>query len=135
MAKITGRVVYIYPAVEIPSKTPGNPPFHKRDFVIALQTFDRDTGEAAIDEDNTPILTMTGDRCSQLESVAVGQMVAVTYGLRGRRYRDNDGKEKIITDINVTSVGAMRGGYVPQSPAANQQQDSAAGQQNDDLPF
>lgn len=103
MAKITGQVVYVYPTQQLQSKTTGNQ-FTKRDFVIAVQTFDRDTGEPTIDTENTPQLTITGDRCSQLDNIQKGQMVSVSYSLRGRRYRGDDNKERIITDINVSSV-------------------------------
>ncbi len=102
MAKLTGKILYIYPTQQLTSKS-GNA-FQKRDFVVAMQTFDRDTGEATIDNDNTPVLTLTGDRCSQLDSIKQGDIVTVDFYLRGRRYRDDAGKEKIITDINVSSV-------------------------------
>lgn len=102
MAKLTGKILYIYPTQQLTSKS-GNA-FQKRDFVVAMQSFDRDTGEATIDNDNTPVLTLTGDRCSQLDNIKQGDIVTVDFYLRGRRYRDEAGKEKIITDINVTSV-------------------------------
>ena len=102
MAKITGKILYIYPTQLLTSKS-GNT-FTKRDFVLAMQSFDRDTGEPTIDEGNTPLLSLTNDRCSQLDSVRIGQIVSVDFYIRGRRYRDEQNKEKIITDINVTSV-------------------------------
>lgn len=102
MAKITGKIICIYPTQQLQSKS-GNA-FYKRDFVIAVQSFDRDTGEPAIDESNTPLLSLTNDRCTQLDSVRVGHIVTVDFYIRGRRYRDDSNKEKIITDINVTSV-------------------------------
>lgn len=102
MAKITGKILYIYPAQQLTSKS-GNA-FTKRDFVIAVQRFDPDTGEATIDDTNTPQLTLTGDRSSQLDNIKQGDIVTVDYYLRGRRFRGEDNKEKIITDINITSV-------------------------------
>lgn len=102
MAKITGKILYIYPTQQLTSKS-GNT-FTKRDFVLAVQSFDRDTGEPTIDEGNTPLLSLTNDRCSQLDSVRIGQIVSVDFYIRGRRYRDDSDKERIITDINVTSV-------------------------------
>lgn len=102
MAKITGKIVYIYPTQQLQSKSGST--FQKRDFVVAIQSLDRDTGEPTIDEGNTPVLTITGDRCSQLDSIKPGDIVTVDFYLRGRRYRDEAGKEKIITDINVSSV-------------------------------
>lgn len=115
MAKITGKLIYIYPTQQLTSKS-GNV-FTKRDFVIAVQSFDRDTGEPTIDSENTPMLTLTGDRCSQLDSIHKDQIVTVDFYIRGRRYRDENNKEKIITDINVTSV-RLAGGIAPAIPAS-----------------
>lgn len=140
MAKLSGKVVYIYPTAQLTSKS-GNT-FTKRDFVIALQTFDRDTGEPAIDPDNTPQLTLTGDRCAQLDGVTPGDIVSVDFYLRGRRYRDPESnKEKIITDINVTSVRvtarALRQPETAAAATASEATPAAAppAQSNDDLPF
>lgn len=145
MAKLTGKVLYIYPTQQLVSKS-GNE-FQKRDFVVAMQSFDRDTGEPTIDTENTPVLTLTGDRCSQLDSIAVGQIVTVDFYIRGRRYRDENNKERIITDINVVSVRANGVAMPPSTPTqsapsspaqpANPPQPSAVASQDpaSDLPF
>ncbi|MBD5242082.1 MAG: DUF3127 domain-containing protein [Barnesiella sp.] len=145
MAKLTGKVLFIYPTQQLTAKS-GNA-FSKRDFVLAVQSFDRDTGEPTIDTENTPQLSLTNDRCSQLDNIAVGQIVTVDFYLRGRRYRDEQNKEKIITDINVTSVRpahapittataptpapASAPATAPQQPAPQPQPNS----KQDDLPF
>lgn len=134
MAKLTGKILHIYPTAEIPSKTPGHRPFHKREFVIAVQVFDRDTGEPTIEDDNTPVLAMTGERCSQLDSLIPGQMVTVSYNIRGRRYRDDGGKEKIMTDINVISVSPVRGQATVQSVTAETPQPATAIARQPDIP-
>ena len=118
MAKINGRVIYVYPSTVITSKSSGNS-VTKRDFVIAAQRFDPDTGAPTIDETNTPMLTVVGeDRAAALDGVRPGDMVTVTYGLRGRRYRDSEGRERIITDINVTAVTPQRMA-APQPPSVS----------------
>ena len=152
MAKLTGKILYIYPTQQLVSKS-GNS-FTKRDFVLAMQSFDRDTGEPTIDEENTPMFTLTGDRCSQLDNIQKGQIVTVDFYVRGRRYRDENNKERIITDINVTSVRA-HGAVISSTsatpsapiaeplPPANVQPTDAGGQASgpvgqkavDDLPF
>lgn len=138
MAKLTGRVVYVYPTQQLQSKSTGNQ-FQKRDFVMAVQSFDRDTGEPTIDRENTPQLTLTGDRCTQLDNIVVGQMVSVSYSLRGRRYRDENNKEKIITDINVFSVNPLDVMHQPTQPQSMQPQperkDAQSSDLADNLPF
>lgn len=139
MATIKGRIVYVYPTQQMTSKS-GNQ-FQKRDFVFAVQSFDPDTGESTVDEENTPMLSVTGERCAQLDRFRPGDNISVTYSLRGRRYRRDDGKESIINDIDVRSV---RGEFqpVPSQPVAPPQpapQAQAHPQEkpenNDDLPF
>lgn len=140
MAKITGKVLYIYPAQQLTSKS-GNA-FSKRDFVLAVQRFDPDTGEATIDETNTPQLTLTGDRSSQLDNIKQGDIVTVDFYLRGRRFRGEDNKEKIITDINVSSVRLVATRLIPVTPSPQPTPDEAhetspaqPKDPNDDLPF
>ncbi len=143
MAKITGKIVYIYPTQQLQSKS--GSAFQKRDFVVAIQSFDRDTGEPTIDEGNTPVLTITGERCSQLDNISKGDIVTVDFYLRGRRYRDENNKEKIITDINVTSVRVNTPRLIPvatppqaapvESAATTPATESQPKDPNDDLPF
>ncbi len=144
MAKITGKILYIYPTQQITLKN-GNT-FNKRDFVIAVQSFNRDTGEPTIDESNTPLLSLTNDRCALLDNIKTGQIVSVDFYLCGRRYRDDNNKEKIITDINVTSVRPIGGTSIAAHPLAPEplptsvqatpaKQAASTAPQNDDLPF
>ncbi len=134
MAKITGQVVHVYPTQQLQSQTTGNS-FTKRDFVIAVQTFDRDTGEPTIEHDNTPQFTMLGERCSQLDNIAKEQLVSVSYAIRGRRYRGEDKKERIITDINVSSVSPIETATPSQPRQAAQGQADNGARGDDDLPF
>ncbi|MDE6651393.1 MAG: DUF3127 domain-containing protein [Paramuribaculum sp.] len=142
MAKLTGKVLYIYPTQQLTAKS-GNA-FSKRDFVLAVQSFDRDTGEPTIDTENTPQLSLTNDRCTQLDNIAVGQIVTVDFYLRGRRYRDESNKEKIITDINVTSVRGISTVPTPtpqtqaapaHSPTPSPSPQPQPNSKQDDLPF
>lgn len=71
-----------------------------------------------------------------------GDIVSVDFYLRGRRYRDPESnKEKIITDINVTSVRVTtRAARQPETAAAATAREAAPAaaspaQSNDDLPF
>lgn len=103
MAKIKARILYVYPTQQLISKS-GNA-YQKRDFVINPLSFDGETGEPTFDEDNIPQLSITGDRCSQLDGLKKGDCVTVEFYLRGHRYRNPESnKESIITDINVRSV-------------------------------
>lgn len=137
MATIKGRMVYIYPTQQITSKS-GNT-FQKRDFVFAVQRFDPDTGEVSVDKDNTPMLSVTGDRCALLDRIKAGDSITVTYSLRGRRYHRDDGKEAIINDIDVRAIrlDAIRPESVEQPAAASPSATAQPEQQGsvDDLPF
>lgn len=136
MATIKGKMIYIYPTQQLTSKS-GNA-FQKRDFVFAVQRFDPETGEVSIDEENTPMLSVTGDRCLQLDPLKPGDAITVSYNLRGRRYRRDDGKETIINDIDVRSVRGefqSRQPVVQASTPTEQTQQPATKNDDDDLPF
>lgn len=137
MATIKGKMVYIYPVQQLTSKS-GNA-FQKRDFVFAVQRFDPDTGEVSVDEDNTPMLSVTGDRCALLDRIKAGDHITVTYSLRGRRYRRDDGKEAIINDIDVRAIrlDAIRPEPVEQPVSTSLVETAQPAQQGsiDDLPF
>lgn len=139
MSKIIGQLIYIYPEVSAPLKS-GEGTFVKRDFVIAVQRFDPDTGEPTIDTDNTPMFTLFGaDRVHQLDALKIGDIVSITYFLRGRKYRDSEGKERLATDIYVQSVTPAHGQPKPVAanpqPQAMPQQQPVAQPVSDGLPF
>lgn len=134
MATIKGKMLYIYPTQQLTSKS-GNT-FQKRDFVVAVQRFDPETGEVSVDDDNTPVFSVFGDRCPQLDALKAGDTVTVTYNLRGRRYRDDNNKERIINDIDVRSVrGENQPAQQPASRPSQTASDTKPKDPADDLPF
>lgn len=81
------------------------------------------------------LFQMTGDRCSQLDSLRPGDGVRLEYSLRGREWKSPSGEVKYFNSLDCWSVEAVgerktsrRGGSHDASPAAPNGPD-------DDIPF
>lgn len=94
--QLTGKILYIYPAQQIPSKG-GSKTIVKRGIVIDCTRFDPYTGERGFE--NTPMLEFIGDRCAELDKCQVGQIVTISFDVQGTRYRNKDGVEQIFTRV------------------------------------
>ncbi len=95
--------------------------FSKREFVLSLT-----------DNPKYPQLVqfqLTGDRCTQLDGVNVGDEVKVEYSLRGREWRSPAGEVKYFNSLDCWSLNVTKSnksaGYDSTVPAGP----------SDDLPF
>lgn len=144
--QLTGKILYIYPSQQIPSKD-GSKTIVKRSIVIDCTRFDPYTGERGFE--NTPMLEFIGDRCAELDKYQVGQIVTISFDVQGTRYRNKDGAEQIFTRVQPYRIEARQ---VQQQQAASVQQPApqptyqqqpqnfppqvdANGNAKDDLPF
>jgi hypothetical protein len=73
--------------------------FSKREFVLELadQKFPQ-----------TVLFQLTGDRCTQLDSLQVGDQVRVDFSLRGREWRSPQGDLKYFNSLDVWKIEAVR---------------------------
>lgn len=94
--QITGKILYIYPTQQLPSKD-GSKTYLKRGIVIDCTRLDPYTGERGFE--NTPLLEFIGDKCSELDNYQIGQIVNITFDVQGTRYRNKDGVEQIFTRV------------------------------------
>lgn len=114
--QLTGKILYIYPTQQIPSKD-GSKSILKRGIVIDCTRFDPYTGEKNGFE-NTPMLEFVGDRCTELDKFQVGQIVTISFDVQGSRYRNKDGVEQIFTRVQPYRIEARQ---TQQSSAPSQQ--------------
>lgn len=137
--QLTGKVLYIYPSQQITSKD-GSKTIMKRSIVIDCTRFDPYTGERGIE--NTPLLEFTGDKCNELDKFQVGQVVNISFDVKGTKYRDNEGVERIFTSVRPYRIELRQTQQqtatvqqpAPQQPAYQQQQNFPP-QADLDLPF
>lgn len=94
--QLTGKILYIYPPQQIPTKD-GSKTITKRSVVIDCTRFDPYTGERQFE--NTPMLEFIGDRCAELDKYQVGQVVTISFDVQGTRYRNKDGVEQVFTRV------------------------------------
>jgi single-stranded DNA-binding protein len=99
--------------------------FKRRELIIKVRRFDPNTGEPIVDNENTPSFTFIGDRCNDLDRFKVGDVVAVSFDLQGRKYTDQSGVTKIINDIRPYKVEM----YVPRHAQPQQPQQPQQAQQ------
>lgn len=70
---------------------------------------------------------LTGDRCSLLDQFNIGEVVQVTFDLRGRKWQAQDGSTRYIMSLNAWRVdrpqalGQNMGGYAAQQAYPQQQ--------------
>lgn len=113
--QLTGKILYIYPAQQIPSKD-GSKTIIKRGIVIDCTRFDLYTGARSFE--NTPMLEFIGDRCAELDKYQVGQIVTISFDVQGTRYRNKDGVEQIFTRVQPYRIELKQ----TQQPSAPVQQ-------------
>lgn len=135
--QITGKILYIYPTQQIPSKD-GSRTILKRGIVIDCTRFDPYTGERGFE--NTPMVEFIGDGCSELDRYQAGQIVTISFDVQGSRYRNKDGVEQIFTRVRPYRIEERRAQQQasdrqsPQNPAPDFQP-PVDGNTKDDLPF
>lgn len=133
----TGKLHAIYETKQVSQR------FTKREFVLELA-----------DNPKYPQLVLfqlTGDRCSQLDDLQVGDQVAIDFSLRGREWRSPSGEVKYFNSLDVWKItparaaasGGRRGGREPAGfddavplPRDYEPRPSDEGvRDNDDIPF
>lgn len=110
--QITGKILYIYPTQQIPSKD-GSRTILKRGIVVDCTRFDPYTGERGFE--NTPMLEFIGDRCAELDKFQVGQVVTISFDIQGTRYRNKDNVEQIFTRVQPYRIEPRQTGQ-PSAP-------------------
>ena len=73
----------------------------------------------------TILFQFSNDKCSLLDNVRIGDNVTISYNLRGRIWRGNDGVEKIFNTIDgwniiLTSLTGVQPPQATNTPATNQ---------------
>ena len=73
--------------------------FTKREFVLELVD-----GKYP----QTVLFQLTGDRCSQLDGMNVGDQVRIEFSLRGREWRSPSGEVKYFNSLDVWRIEGAR---------------------------
>ena len=78
--------------------------FSKREFVVEITDNPK--------YPQTVLFQLTGDRCSQLDGLNVGDQVSIEFSLRGREWRSPAGEVKYFNSLDVWKiVPARQGAY------------------------
>ena len=131
--EITGKLIEVYPVTEISDK------FKKREFVI-----EHTEVKNGFDFKDYIKLQITQDKCTLPDKFKAGDMIKVTFNLRGRKW-EKDGKVNYFTNLEawkLESIGnkpdhADLNGFpdVSQAPGQENNEFTASAEELDDLPF
>ncbi len=80
------------------------------------------------------------DKCDLLDSMKAGDMVNVSFNLKGRKWTDPQGQVKYFNSLQAWRItpeqaAAPAGGGTPPPPAATDEPEWLASGEDDDLPF
>jgi len=120
MFKLTGAVKVIKDTVQVTEK------FSKREFVI------NDTSSMYPQD---ILFQAVQDKCSMMDGIGEGQMVEVSFNLRGREWTSPQGEVKYFNTLDAWRIEPVEGG-IP-TPAAEPAPATTANTtaEDDDLPF
>jgi hypothetical protein len=129
----TGRLIEVYPITAISDK------FKKREFVI-----EQSETKNGFDFKDFVKFQVTQDKCSLPDQVKIGDMVKVSFNLRGRKW-EKDGNVNYFTNLEAwklesassKSANSDNSGFPDPSsaPISNNTEFSASAEELDDLPF
>ncbi len=81
------------------------------------------------------------DKCDQLDSFSEGQVVNVSFNLKGRKWTDPQGVDKYFNSLQAWRITAEQAQSnvpaegTPPPPASNDEPDWLNADESDDLPF
>jgi len=94
--------------------------FSKREFVVELADNPK--------YPQTVLFQLTGDRCSQLDGMNVGDQVRIEFSLRGREWRSPSGEVKYFNSLDVWKIEPAR------ASAGRSRRDSGGDPRDVDMP-
>lgn len=118
--QITGKVLSVGQPLQVPGKDPARP-IIRRELIIDCTRYDPYTGERSKFE-NTPALEFSGDIVNELDGIAPGDVVTVSFDLTGTRYIDKTTKQqKIFTRVRPYKIEKRQQVAQAPQPASPQQ--------------
>jgi hypothetical protein len=85
--------------------------FSKREFVVEMNDNPK--------YPQTVLFQLTGDRCSQLDGLNVGDQISIEFSLRGREWRSPAGEVKYFNSLDVWRVEPAHAGNRARSNSGN----------------
>jgi single-stranded DNA-binding protein len=92
----TGRLHTIFDTKQVSER------FSKREFVVEMSDNPK--------YPQTVLFQLTGDRCTQLDGLNVGDQVSIEFSLRGREWKSPSGDVKYFNSLDVWQIGPARAG-------------------------
>ena len=100
--------------------------FKKREFVLT---------DNAQSYPQTILFQLTQDRCSLLDKANVGDTVTVTFGLKGREWKNPQGEIKFFNSLDVFKVELQKSASSSEAVSESFSNETLVPTPDDDLPF
>lgn len=103
--------------------------FRKREFVLT---------DNAASYPQTILFQLTQDRCSLLDKANVGDVITVTFGLKGREWKNPQGEIKFFNSLDVFKIDLQKSGSGSGNESVQDQSfnnETLVPTPDDDLPF
>ena len=114
----TGKLHTIFETKQVSER------FSKREFVVELADNPK--------YPQTVLFQLTGDRCSQLDGMAVGDQVRIEFSLRGREWRSPSGEVKYFNSLDVWTIEPVRAARRADGGSPPRRDDEAPPMRTDD---
>ena len=122
--ELQGKIIEIYPTNQVSDR------FKKREFVVEKE--ENNAGNVFVD---TIKFQTTQDRCSLLDQLQTGELVKVTFNVRGNKWEKN-GQINYFNNLDawrIEKIGNMDG--VDDVPFPDESDFASAPDEEGDLPF
>ena len=93
--------------------------FSVREFVLEVENQNNSQWNEHI------LMQTTNNNCALLDNFSVGQTVKVQFDIRGRRWKGNDGTERVFNTLSAWRIEAVADAQQPVQPASQTQQPTA----------
>ncbi len=101
----TGKLHTIFDTKQVSER------FSKREFVVEMTDNPK--------YPQTVLFQLTGDRCTQLDGMNVGDQISIEFSLRGREWKSPSGEVKYFNSLDVWKVEPARNGSRARRPSYN----------------
>lgn len=110
--KVIGRLIAVSKEQTVASADASKQPLKKREVYIDCTKYDPYTGERS-EYENMPLLEFTGEKLLAkvnpvLDSLQANDIVAISFELHGRKYKNQQGQTKVMTGIRCYNIEVVR---------------------------
>lgn len=106
--ELIGKVIKLTPKIDIYENKTDKPPFYKRELILGVDLHSP--------YPNYIPMVAIQDKCDLLNNVKEGDDVKVYFTIKGREWRDKEGKTKYFIELAIFKLDLLKSASVPSQP-------------------